>query len=124
VTYAKEILLALDKLGNAIAGGNHKCTVSARVGYFQYNAIWPSILYWKILAFIIDFTFFPLDDHHHCREAYRKEQDEEFRDYGNVAVMFLLSLIVMVSCMVLSIIFWTIHLTKLLVGYIKKSSKK
>lgn len=124
MTYAREILLAIDKLGNAIAGGNHRCTISARVGYFQYNAVWPLIIWWKLLAFMIDFTFFPLDDHHHCREAWKKEQDETFKDHGNVVVVFLLSIIVLFSCIILSIIFWTIHIVKNIVKYIKRHAAK
>ena len=112
MTYAKAVLIAIDQLGNAIAGGNPDCTISGRVGYYQYNGTKPYVWYWHLLAFIIDLTFYPFDGHHHCKQAYGKEVTEKFYYTNNVAALFLLSLIVLGSCSILAPIFWVIYLIK------------
>ena len=121
--YVKNVLISIDQVGNAIGGGNPDCTISGRTGYYQYNAVKPFRLYWKLLAFIIDATFYPLDSHHHCREAYLKEKKAEFSDTKNIVFLFLLSLITLVSCSVLAVIFWTFHGIKHLIKKIKKNAR-
>ena len=63
------ILIAIDQLGNAIAGGNPDSTISARVGYFSDKTLREKTLgrhaYWKGLERIIDFAFFPIDGEKH-----------------------------------------------------------
>jgi hypothetical protein len=114
--------MAIDKLGNAIAGGNHNCTVSGRVGYYQYNAKKPWIFYWKFLAVVIDAAFFPLDSHHHCREAYLKEKNEKFSDTKNIAAIFVLSILTLVSCAAIAIVTWSILLVKTLIKKFRKNA--
>lgn len=123
MTYIKGILIAIDQLGNALAGGNPDCTISGRVGYYQYNAVKPYRLYWRFLALIIDATFYPFDDHHHCRESYLKEVDEEFSSTTNVIALFLLSLITVGSCLILIIPFYLIWGIKHLIKKIRQCQK-
>lgn len=107
MTYIKGILISIDKLGNAIAGGNNECTISGRTGYYQYNSVKAMRWYWKSLAFIIDLTFYPLDSHHHCREACLKE-DDEFSKNASPLALFVLSLITIASCSILIVIFYSV----------------
>ena len=119
MTYIKKILIAIDQVGNALADGNPKRTISGRTGYYQYNAIKPFRLYWKLLAFIIDATFYPLDSHSHCRKAYENEKDKEFTNRPNLIALVVLSFITIGSCLILAPIFWTIYGIKALINRIK-----
>ena len=121
MTYIKGILIAIDQLGNALAGGNPDCTISGRVGYYQYNAKKPFIIYWKLLALVIDATFFPLDSHHHCREAYLKEKKNEFSKNQSITILFILSFITIGSCLILIVPFYLIWGIKKLIKHFKKS---
>lgn len=78
--YFLNLVIAIDQLGNAIAGGSADCTVSARVGYFSYRKYKNKILngYWLALRTVIDFAFYPLDGEEHCRQAYVDDADELF----------------------------------------------
>jgi len=119
MSYIKNILIAIDQLGNAIAGGNPDCTISGRTGYYQYNAAKQVRWYWFILSRVVDFTFYPFDGHGHCKQAMEKEQINEFNDTGNVLLLFLLSIITLGSCAILAPIFWTIFLIKKIIKAIK-----
>lgn len=110
MSYIKNILVSIDQVGNAIAGGNPDCTVSGRTGYFQYNAVKPYVWYWHLLAFVIDLTFYPFDGHGHCKQAKEKEQINEFNDTGNLLLLFLLSIITLGSCICIMPISWTFFL--------------
>ena len=123
MTYFKSVLIAIDQLGNAIAGGNPDCTISGRTGYYQYNAVKGMRWYWQFLAFVIDLTFWPFDSHHHCREAYLKEKDEEFYHTTNVIALFLLSLITIVSCAILIVPFYLIYLVKMFIQWNKNRNQ-
>lgn len=59
------VLIAIDQLGNTLAGGHPDSTISARIGYFSENVCSVKV-YWKNLERIIDFTFFPIDGPKHC----------------------------------------------------------
>jgi len=114
MTYIKSVLIAIDQLGNAIAGGNPDCTISGRTGYFQYNSKRPYIWYWNLLAFVIDATFYPFDGHHHCKQAYKKELKNEFKYTSNVILLFLLSLITFASCSILAVVAWLYYVVRLI----------
>jgi len=100
-SWSMQVLLGLDQLGNALAGGNHDSTVSARIGYHVHgkNEDKPNI-YWSFLEFFVNLTFSPVDGPHHCRMAYCSDSDEEFRDGGFFAKIFLLFL-VLITCLIL-----------------------
>jgi hypothetical protein len=97
------VLVAIDQLGNAIAGGNPDATISARVGYWAQFAGQAHKWYWLILEKIIDFTFYPLDGPKHCYQNYLEEQDEAFQ-HGNDLAIAVLGLIIITVCIPLSII--------------------
>lgn len=109
MTYVKEILVAIDQLGNAIAGGSSQCTISGRTGYYAINAYASILWYWIALQFIIDFTFYPWDGKGHCFQAYEKEESK-FKEVKHAVplVLFLLSLITICSCLIIAPISWTI----------------
>ena len=55
------VLIAIDQLGNALAGGYADSTISARVGYNARDAAPASSNYWRLLEWVINYTFMPLD---------------------------------------------------------------
>ena len=95
------VLVAVDQLGNAIAGGNPDSTISARVGYFSQNAN-RGKAYWKILESIIDFAFYPIDGPRHCYQAWQAEDEHFWR--GSDLTRFILSLIIIITCPIIAIV--------------------
>ena len=96
------VLIAIDQLGNAIAGGHPDATISARVGYFSANAKrFPK--YWKALECIIDFAFYPIDGEKHCYHAWQKDKDERFQ-HGNDLTRIFLSIFILVVCPIIAIL--------------------
>jgi len=98
------LLLNIDRLGNALCGGHYKLTVSGRVGYFAYE---KENLYWNILQWIINNTFHPLDGPNHCWNAFKWESSTDYRR-GNDIALALLSVIVLIVCSILAPIIWFI----------------
>jgi len=90
------VLIAIDQLGNAVAGGHPDATISARVGYFSANAKFGRA-YWQLLEWMIDLTFFPVHGYRHCYQAWQNDADERFQR-GNDFARFLLGLIILVVC--------------------------
>lgn len=80
MSWPNAVLVAIDQLGNAIAGGNPDATVSARVGYFAKKAPEPIRWYWRCLERVIDFTFLPIDGPDHCWNSYRADKLERFQE--------------------------------------------
>lgn len=72
----KRFLIALDQLGNTIAGGSEDATISARIGYHVVNK--PN-RYWEALRFLVDSLFEPLEGDNHCKRAYHKDMGETFK---------------------------------------------
>jgi len=89
------VLIAIDQLGNAIAGGHPVTTISARVGYFSVNAQ-KGKFFWKILERIINFAFYPVDGDNHCYKAWKKDRQELFRIGSDLTRIFL-SIIILVA---------------------------
>ncbi len=96
------VLVAIDQLGNAIAGGNPDATISARVGFFSEMAK-RGKSYWKSLESIIDFAFFPIDGPKHCYQAWQADKDEQFK-LGSDFMRVILSVIIVVVCPVIAIV--------------------
>ncbi len=96
------VLVAIDQLGNAIAGGNPDSTISARVGYFSERAN-RGKGYWKALESIIDFAFFPIDGPRHCYQAWQADKDEHFKR-GSDFTRVILSVFIIVACLVIAIV--------------------
>ena len=95
------ILIAVDQLGNAIAGGNPDSTISARVGFFSAKAL-RGRAYWKGLERIIDFAFFPIDGEKHCYNAWKADDERYLR--GSDFARVLLSMIIFLTCPVIAIV--------------------
>lgn len=97
-----DVLLNIDRLGNAIAGGNYKNTVSGRVGGLSLISTNRT---WKVLEGIIDFTFKPIDGKGHCYGAYVWEIEDDaprFHRRSSDISIALLSLLVVPACLLLA----------------------
>ena len=70
------VLIAIDQLGNAIAGGNPDATISARTGYFANEVKTAFQFYWKTMELIINFAFYPIDGPNHCYNEYLADKDD------------------------------------------------
>lgn len=69
MTWGRAVLVALDQLGNALAGGKPDVTISARLGYLSYHRPTPL---GRFLAIVVDLTFYPIDGLGHCWAAYAR----------------------------------------------------
>lgn len=99
----KQILFNLDRLGNALCAGDHRTTVSGRVGYHALN-IKP---YWAVLEWVIDQTFRPVDGKNHCYRAFLYEERKGYSHRrGNDIALAILGAGVIVVCAVLAPIIW------------------
>jgi hypothetical protein len=87
-------LINVDKVGNALTGGNYQATISGRVGWFAKQK--PS-KYWLILQYIIDQTFLPIEGPGHCARASKIEKHIKYRR-GNDVGLFLLVFIIILTC--------------------------
>lgn len=102
-----EVLLAKDRLGNAMAGGWSENTVSGRVGYFAVTTDMHSSQgkFWRYLAHTVDWAFEPIDGPVHCFQAYRGEQDRMLKknryESGSDAARVALTLLALPVCLVL-----------------------
>lgn len=106
MVYWLNVLIAIDQLGNTIAGGNPDNTISARVGFFASNHHQSKIKsYWKALERIIDFTFAPLQGPGHCFRAWQGEQDETDTE-ATYITRIILSIFVVAGCLLISLALW------------------
>jgi len=99
------VLIAIDQLGNAIAGGNPDATVSARCYYFSKVKANMFKYYWALLEVIINFTFSPIQGPDHCKHAFADEPDEEFYP-GSDLTRAILGILVIIVCLPLSILLY------------------
>jgi hypothetical protein len=83
------VLVAIDQLGNAIAGGNPDAKRAKG--------------YWKGLEKIIDFSFYPVDGPRHCYQAWQADKDELFKR-GSDFTRVLLSVFIIIACPVIAIV--------------------
>ena len=108
MSWIYRVFVAIDQLGNAIAGGSPDSTISARTGYFANKDPSPPLVqYWKAMEWMIDTTFYPIDSPNHCLQAYRYDKDEKFRE-GSDLMRIILSVIIVLVCIPLSLLTWTI----------------
>jgi len=102
VNWAQSVLVAIDQLGNAIAGGNPDATISARVGYFA-NKDTCSIkercykYYWQFLERVINVTFYLVDGPEHCLQEYQNDKEQKFKK-GSDLMRLILSIIIITAC--------------------------
>ncbi len=103
----REIFIKIDKRLNYVAGGSITNTISGRVGYYANYANITVRLYWYILQFIIDFTFFPFDNFGHCHQEYHSDESKgDYKPTELIVFFFLLSLFVTISCLILVVPFY------------------
>ena len=88
------VLIAIDQLGNALAGGYADSTISARVGYNARHSASVRKNYWRLLEWVIDYTFLPLDGPNHCYQAYLAGNKTHYRD-GSDAMRVVLSILIL-----------------------------
>ena len=69
--------------------------------YIGHTRIAKIILKLLVCQSIINFTFYPLDGPDHCHYAYHNEENEDYNPAKGIVVMFILSLITIVSCIIL-----------------------
>ncbi len=113
MSYLSNFFVSIDQLGNVLAGGNPDNTISSRVGYYNKHkhASEKAPLQWRIFEKIINFTFYPIDGEDHCHEAFHNDAGEEFdSNTKNILVAILASIIIIPSCLVISILLYTLYL--------------
>lgn len=93
MSWIKAVLTGLDQLGNAIAGGHPDATISARIGRFYI----VGGRYWKIMRWVVDTTFAPIDGPNHCINANKNEPGMPYQYPHNVAP-YVLSFFVLSVC--------------------------
>lgn len=103
MSWINGVLIGIDQLGNAIAGGNPDATISARTGYFANEVETTFTLYWQTMELIINFAFYPIDGPDHCYQAYLEDKDERNKA-GSDYMRALLGLIIIVFCIPISVI--------------------
>lgn len=107
------LLINIDRLGNALAGGSHLNTVSGRVGARVLVSDNP---FWHFMRRVIDATFKPIDGKDHCHKAFIWESSriESYANHrrGNDVGLVVLCLLTVVACLVLFPIIRVIGLFK------------
>ena len=107
--WLRNVLIAIDQLGNTIAGGNPDITISARVGYFAIHCKNSRFhFYWLCLQFVIDLTFYPLDGEGHCKQALEGD-NESGHVHGSDLMRALLGIIAVSACMFIGVFTWTAY---------------
>ncbi|WP_299215084.1 hypothetical protein [uncultured Aquimarina sp.] len=107
--YISNLFVAIDQLGNAIAGGNPDNTISARVGYYNYYIYNRETVpwYWYWFMQIIDITFYPVDGPNHCHEAYHNDPGEIFDNRAtNFFIAIAATLIIIPSCVLIALVLY------------------
>lgn len=103
------VLISVDQLGNAVAGGDPDITISARVGFFANKSEDRSFYYyWRFLEIIINFTFYPLDGENHCLLAYEDDKQNGHQQ-GSDLMKAVLGLIAVTACSVIAMLTWTAY---------------
>lgn len=90
-----DLLLGIDRFGNALSGGNYRATISGRIGWFAKN---KNNKYWLFLQKVVDNTFRPIEGPGHCARAAKVEKGIKYRR-GNDVALFLLSSITLTTCL-------------------------
>ena len=98
------VLIAVDQFGNAVGGGNPDSTISARVGHFAETAQ-RRRAYWKMLEWIIDLSFYPIDGARHCYNAWKADEHGRY-ERGNDITQFILRLIILIVCQFIALVLW------------------
>ena len=104
---AREIFLKMDRTLNYVAGVSISNTISGRVGYYANHANITTRIYWNILQFIIDLTFYPFDNLGHCHQVHHADKSKgDYKPTELIVFFFLLSLFTASSCLIMIIPFY------------------
>jgi len=115
----KRAFIYIDKRLNYLSGGSINNTISGRVGYYANKADYTVRWFWWSLQFVIDLTFYPLDNHHHCRDSWlRDESKGDYKPTKLVVFFFLLSLFAVSACLIMIAPFYLL----LLLGILNKDN--
>ena len=115
MSYFKNVLISIDQLGNTLCGGNPDNTISARVGYFSEVNVNATKYFWRGLAKIINFTFWPIDGPDHCKQAFEADPEEAFSDDNGDIFKALISIVILASCIHISIILYFVWVIKMVI---------
>jgi len=97
-----QFLIIIDQFGNALTGGNPNAVISARVAYFANIEKTAFQAYWKLLEWIINFAFFPIDGPNHCLRALENDTENKFK-HGSDLAKALLGLIIIITSIFIAI---------------------
>jgi len=111
MNFLTNFFIAIDQLGNVIAGGNPDNTISSRVGYYteRYYESAKIPLRWRVFRNIINFSFYPIDGKNHCKEAYFNDAGEEFDEGTSDIAVSILAILIIVSCLFIVILFYGLY---------------
>ena len=111
MNFFSNLFVAIDQLGNVLAGGNPDNTISSRVGYYTRDFDESKIAFhWKFFRNIIDFAFYPVDGKNHCQEAYFNDAGEVFDEGTNdYLVIIALAVIVVPCCIIITIFLYSLY---------------
>lgn len=109
--FLSNFFVSLDQLGNVLAGGNPDNTISSRVGYYTEKYYKPEDIpfKWKLFRSIINYTFYPIDGKHHCREAFFNDAGEEFDQETSDIGVAILAILISISCLFIALLFYTLY---------------
>ena len=113
MSYIVNFFVSIDQLGNTIAGGNPDNTISSRVGFYNKHNTIPgekAPWQWRLFQKIINLSFWPIDGKGHCHEAFHNDAGEDFdKNTKNILVAILAAVIIIPSCVLISILLYTLY---------------
>lgn len=106
MAYFRPLFIGVDQLLNAIAGGNPDNTISSRIGYYATHGAENQKRFWKVLEWMTDTTFWPLEGPGHCHIAYHADAGEDF-DADKIGVgVFMTFLLSLPFLILIAIVLW------------------
>ncbi|XOV66341.1 MAG: hypothetical protein ACFHU9_12000 [Fluviicola sp.] len=113
MSYFRDVLISIDQLGNTFAGGNPDNTISSRIGYHMHkpkNERSTLFYFWSAMCWIVDSTFYPVDGPEHCHNAFHNDAGERFDDHTKDWAVVVVCLIILVTCIPISIVLYSLWL--------------
>jgi len=104
LSYIRNVLIAIDQLGNALTAGDPDATISGRVGFHAERAKGSQRLFWRLLEQVIDWAFLPVDGPNHCAKTADLERLKLTHRPGNDLARAALSLVVIPCCLVIGVL--------------------
>ena len=111
MNYLSNFFVAIDQLGNVIAGGNPDNTISSRVGYYTEEFYEEDKIpaKWQIFKQLINFAFFPIDGEDHCKQAYYNDAGENFDEGTKDLAVAVLAILIIPSCIMIASLLYTLY---------------